>query len=249
MTSQRTFVGLRSVRPRIGPPRAIVLHWTGGIARSTKLDTDGDGIPNHIDTDDDADGLPDFLDPDAVDVGSLELLFRVLRATKGRRTPDGISVHVGIAPDGITERWAPDELVCLTAGIVNDWTLNVEVCCPGYSHVRGQPSRAWTLEQERGIVRREYADRIHGVRVRMVDYTNAQLEAVAHLVEGWCDRWGIPRDVPRERDGSLMRRLMTPAELASFRGVMGHFHCNIEKNDPGTSPLLWLARRWGHAIA
>ena len=237
----RTFEGLRSVRPRTEEIRAVVLHWTGGIARSTTLDTDGDGIANHLDTDDDDDGLPDCPDADAEDVGSLELLYRVLRSTKGPRTPDGISVHAGIAADGVTERWARDGLVTLHAGSVNPWTLGIEVCSPGYS-----TGGAWAKEKARGIVRREYADWIRGWRVRMVDYTNAQLEAVAHLVEGWCDAHGIPRDVPRERDGSLMRRQMTSAELASFRGVMGHYHCHATKNDPGTSPLLWLARRWGH---
>ena len=246
---KRTFEGLRSVRPRTEELRAVCLHWTGGIARSTTLDSDGDGIPNHIDTDDDGDGLSDYLDEDAVDVGSLDLLFRVLRATKGPRTPDGISVHGGIAVDGLDETWARDELVTLGAGIVNPYVVNLEVCSPGYSHLRGKPNPAWLTEQARGVVRREYVDRIRGVRVRMLDYTDAQLESVARWVEERLDRWRIPRDVPREKDGSLMRRQMTPAELASFRGVMGHFHAHREKNDPGTAPLLWLARRWGHVIA
>lgn len=238
----RSFVGLRSVRPRFAPPRAIVLHWTGGVARSSALDTDGDGILNHLDEDDDGDGLPDLLDEDAQDVGSLDALFRVLRATRGPRTPDGLSVHVGIAADGIWERWAPDELVCLHAGVANAWSLGIEVCSPGYSTGRG-----WALERERGIVRREYEDRVRGRRVRMLDYTTAQLEAVALIVERWCMRWGIPRAVPREADGSLMRRPMTATELAVFRGVMGHYHCHESKNDPGTRPLLWLAHRWGLA--
>lgn len=239
----QTFVGLKSVRPRTEPPRIIVLHWTGGIARSSTLDDDGDGIPNHIDTNDDGDGIPDCADPDAVDCGSLDALYRVLRGTRGPRTPDGLSVHAGVAPDGITRRWAPDDLVTLHAGVANEPSLSAEVCSPGYS-----TGRAWALERARGIVRREYVDRIRGVRVRMVDYTDAQHEAVFALISEWCARWGIPREVPREPDGSLMRRQMTARELARFRGVMGHYHCHAEKNDPGTAPLLTLARRWGQAI-
>lgn len=29
-------------------------------------DTDGDGIPDHLDPDDDNDGIPDYLDPDSM---------------------------------------------------------------------------------------------------------------------------------------------------------------------------------------
>lgn len=244
----RTFVGLRSVRPRVDDPRVIVLHWTGGIARPSVLDDDADGILNHVDADDDGDGLPDYLDADAEDCGSLEKLFRVLRGTRGPRTPDGLSVHVGTAPDGLEEQWAPDELVTLHADLVNPYALGIEGCSPGYSHIGSKPNRAWEIERGRGIVRREYTDRIRGVRVRMVDYTVAQFEAIAARVEAWCARWRIPREVPREPDGSLMRRPMTPPELARYRGVMGHYHCHKSKNDPGTAPLLALARRWGQPI-
>lgn len=241
--SERTFVGLRSVRSREGAPDLVALHWSGGIARATTLDSDGDGIPNHIDSDDDGDGLPDHLDPDAVDVGSLSLLFRVLRSRRGRRTPDGLSVHAGIAVDGVNERWAPDHLVTLHAGEINDRSLGIEVCSPGYS-----TGRAWALERARGVVRDVYVDTIRGHALRMVDYTEAQHDAVLAIVSRWCDVHGIPRRVPTEADGSLVRRQLTPDELRAFSGVVGHFHVHRTKNDPGTAPLIRLARSWGQAV-
>lgn len=175
--------------------------------------------------------------------GGLERLYDVLRATVGPRTPDGLSVHVGIDAAGQVERWAPDELVTLHAGSVNPYALGIEVCSPGFS-----TGSAWARERTRGVTRREYEDRIRGRRVRMVDYTAAQHDAVHAIVTEWCDRWRIPRDVPREPDGSLMRRQMTRAELAAFRGVMGHYHCHASKCDPGTAPFFELARRWGVAL-
>jgi len=241
--SPRTFVGLRSVRTRDRAPDLVVLHHTGGVARATTLDTDGDGIPDHLDTDDDGDGLPDYLDPDARDVGSLEALFRVLRTRTGPRTPDGLSVHAGIAVDGITERWAPDHLVTLHAGIVNTRSLGIEVCSPGYS-----TGKAWALERSRGVVRREYVDTIRGQRVRLLDYTDAQQVATLALVTSWCELHGIPKRVPTERDGSLVRRQLSAEELASFRGVIGHYHCHDTKHDPGTAPLLALAKAWGQPV-
>lgn len=240
--TERTFEGLRSVRPRPrgATPRLIVLHWTGGVVKPSVFDEDGDGLLSHVDDDDDGDGLPDRDDPDAEDCGSLEALYRVLRATTGPRTPDGLSVHVGVAPDGMKVQWARDELVTLHAGEVNPDALGLEGCSPGYS-----TSKAWAIEKARGIARREYVDRIRGSRVRMVDYTDAQMETIALQVERWCDRWRIPRRIPLELDGSLMRRQMTPEELAAYSGVMGHYHCHLTKNDPGTAPFLHLARRWG----
>lgn len=202
----RTFVGLRSVRPRTAPPDLVVLHWTGG----------GGGLPR---------------------------LFDVLRSTTGPRSLDGLSVHAGIDPAGVTERWAPDDLVCLHAGGVNDRSLGIEVCSPGFS-----TGSVWAAEKKRGVQRREYEDRLRGHRVRMVDYTAAQHDAVHALVSEWCDRWQIPRAFPVEADGSLMRRQMTPRELARFRGVLGHLHVHESKCDPGTAPLLGLARRWGVAL-
>ena len=207
VTAPRTFVGLRSVRPRTAPPDLIVLHWTGGT-------------------------------------GGFQRLFDVLRATTGPRSPDGLSVHAAIDPAGVVERWAPDELVALHAGAVNPRSLGVEVCSPGFS-----TGSAWLAEQRRGIQRRAYEDRIRGRRARMLDYTDAQTAAVAALVGEWCDRWGIPRAVPVEADGTLMRRQMTAAELSRFRGVIGHLHCHESKCDPGTAPLLALARRWGLAVS
>lgn len=241
--SARTFEGLRSTFERDGEPDLVVVHWTAGVAKATKVDSDGDGVPNHIDADDDNDGLPDFADDDAEDVGSLERLFSVLRSRRGPRTPDGLSVHSGIAVDGITERWARDSLVTLHAGVANRRGLGVEVCSPGYS-----TGRAWALERARGVVRDVYVDTIRGRRVRMVDFTEAQHQALFALVSRWCDEHRIPRRVPTEPDGSLMRRQMTDDELSRFRGVIGHFHCHPTKNDPGTAPLLRLAREWGQPV-
>lgn len=199
----RTFVGLRSVRPRVAPPRLIVLHWTGGT-------------------------------------GGLARLYDVLRTTTGPRSPDGLSVHYGIAPNGTAEQWAPDDLACLHAGVVNDHSLGVEVCSPGFS-----TGSAWAREQSLGVRREEYEDRIRGRRARMLGYTPAQTLAVTALVERWCDAHGIPRRVPLEADGSLMRRQMSDRELAAYSGVIGHYHCHASKCDPGTRPLLDLAKRWG----
>ena len=200
VTHTRTFVGLRSVRPRIEPIRAVLLHWTGGN-------------------------------------GGLERLFAVLRGTVGRKTPDGLSVHYGVDAAGFHEQWVPEDQVALHAGLANEWTVGFEVTCPGF------PGKAWNVERNRGVVRSEYTDRLHGRRVAMLGYTEAQYAKLRVLVREVCTRHGLPFDYPREADGSLMRRCMTPAEWGSFRGVLGHYHVSPkrpgkgQKCDPGTEPF------------
>lgn len=204
-----SFEGLRSVRPRTEPPRAVVLHWTGGPDRGPGATRDAQGV------------------------------FHTLRSTVGRRTPDGISVHYVTEAEGITVRMAPEELVCLHAGDVNDWTIGWEVISPGYPGTAAEGA-----ERKRGVVRRSYMDRIRSRRVSMLDYTDAQYDALFPILEDILARWNIPRLVPMA-DGDLLQRQMSDAELATFRGVMGHFHCHHEKNDPGTMPFRRLMERWG----
>jgi hypothetical protein len=71
------------------------------------------------------------------------------------------------------------------------------------------------------------------------------LQTAPHsLVETLCDQLQLPRVVPTEADGSLLRREMTDAELAGFRGVMGHLHAHPSKIDPGVDILDTLRLRW-----
>ena len=201
----RTFVGLRSVKERQEPIRAVLIHWTAGS-------------------------------------GSLERLFNVLRTNVGPKTPDGLSVHYGIEADGDHESWVPEELQALHAGIANPWTVGIEVSNPGF------PGKAWTAEQKRGVVRTAYTDRLHGRRVSMLGFTDEQYEKLEWLVRDICKRHGLPYDYPREADGSLMKRCMTPAEWRVFRGVCGHYHVSPkrpghgQKCDPGTEPFERLFR-------
>jgi hypothetical protein len=106
-------------------------------------------------------------------------------------------------------------------------------------------TKAAELERQRGVRRRVYRDRVRGRReIDLLGLTDAQMDATLLLVETLCDQLRLPRVVPTEVDGSLLRREMTDAELASFRGVMGHAHCHPSKLDPGTDVLDMLRQRW-----
>jgi len=201
-----SFAHLRSTSPRVGRPRKVVIHTSGGIRPP-------------------------------------EGLYDTLRSRVGPRTPDGLSAHYLVGADGRTIQAAPDSLVCLHAGKANPDSIGIECVCPLF------PGVAWRVEREKhGVHRNRYRDRVRGRRtVDLLDLTEAQYEALVLLVESLCDRHGIPRRVPVDRDGTLLRREMTLAELRDFEGVLGHFQVPTAptvKLDPGTAPLERLRVRW-----
>jgi N-acetyl-anhydromuramyl-L-alanine amidase AmpD len=172
----------------------------------------------------------------------------VLHTTGGIRPPlgvyetlraRGLSVHWVVGVDGECVQMAPHHLVCLHAGAVNAWTVGIEFVSP----LLARTSVA-EMERKRGVHREVYRDRVRGRRVlELLDMTEAQTRAGLVLVEQLCDVLELPRRVPTE-SGELMRRQMTPGELESFEGVMGHYHAHGSKLDPGTRFLDQLRERW-----
>jgi N-acetyl-anhydromuramyl-L-alanine amidase AmpD len=173
-------------------------------------------------------------------MGGPEQVYRTLRSRVGPRTPDGLSVHYVISAHGEVVQMAPTSLVCLHAGVANEWSVGVEIVSPGLPM-----GAAYEREKKAGVQRAVYADRMRKARrpIKLLDFTTAQTDAVTLLVESLCDTLGIVRAVPTEGD-ELMRRQMTAAELGAFSGVMGHFHAHPTKLDPGTALLERLRQRW-----
>ena len=167
-------------------------------------------------------------------------VFETLRNRKGPRSPDGLSVHYVVGVDGEVVQMAPHSLVCLHASGVNEWTVGIEVVNPAYP----KTAVAKLERTKRGVRRDVYTDRVRSRPITMLDFTAAQTDALLVHVEWLCDVLRLPRAVPTAPDGSLLRRQMSDEELASFRGVLGHFHCHSTRNDPGTRILETLRQRW-----
>jgi len=155
-----------------------------------------------------------------------------------------LSVHHFIDAQGRDWQMASYNLVCKHAGKVNDYSVGIEAQNPAYDKTDEQ-KRVVELERKRGVQRAIVTEPIRGKRpVRYLDFTPAQTAAIVARVELLCDQLNIPRRVPTEADGSLLRREMTDAELASFRGWIGHWQCHPVKNDPGSKLLETLRLRW-----
>lgn len=77
-------------------------------------------------------------------------------------------------------------------------------------------------------------DILQGDFLRQYDFTAEQYAALAKLVDALCHTFPhIERKVPRGAFGEVVRIKLTDKELASFHGILGHYHIQINKVDPG----------------
>jgi N-acetyl-anhydromuramyl-L-alanine amidase AmpD len=77
--------------------------------------------------------------------------------------------------------------------------------------------------------------KIHSAVQTQYDFTNEQYKAMAHLVAGVAK--ALPKialDAPRDpATGKVLEKAMDPKEAAAFHGIVGHFHLQTDKLDPG----------------
>lgn len=75
---------------------------------------------------------------------------------------------------------------------------------------------------------------IQGQWLKMYDLTNEQYDALIHLTATLCEVFPeMPCDYPRRRDGTLETRVLDDLSYETFSGVLGHFHVQENKVDPG----------------
>jgi N-acetyl-anhydromuramyl-L-alanine amidase AmpD len=92
----------------------------------------------------------------------------------------------------------------------------------------GRPARN---EPVRGV--------IQGVELTQFDFTPEQYHALAHLTAAICK--ALPQiqcDYPRDDAGKLIPKKLTDEVLENYKGVLGHYHVQTNKTDPGPA-LDW----------
>jgi N-acetylmuramoyl-L-alanine amidase len=81
-----------------------------------------------------------------------------------------------------------------------------------------------------GIVRGE----IQGQRLAQYDFTPEQYAALIKLTASLCTIFPrITCDYPRDVHGRLITHKLSDTQLASYHGLLGHFHIQTNKVDPG----------------
>lgn len=199
--------------------------------------------------------------------GLSRVCFSVLQQRK-------LSVHFLLDVDGTIYQTIDAEDRAAHATISNDRSVGVEIANVGaYPPAEDKTLREWyARDRKRGGTVLTIPPRFHNPNIRtpnfvarparptvvrgtlqnkpllQYDYTPEQYAALAKLTAALCRVF--PRlacDFPRDAQGRLLSRQLTPKEWENFHGVLGHFHIQDNKIDPGPAfqwhEFLAAARR------
>ncbi len=164
-----------------------------------------------------------MLDLDGTIYQSLDLKERAWHATKANTRSIGIEIaNVGAYPLNATaalKKWyrtGPDGKTQL---IVPD--AEKSEFAEGGAHLH--PSR------DKPVI-----GAIHGEKLEQYDFTPQQYEALAHLTATLCTVFPKLRcDYPRNSSGALLKDQIPDAEYLKYQGILGHYHVQRNKVDPG----------------
>jgi N-acetyl-anhydromuramyl-L-alanine amidase AmpD len=91
--------------------------------------------------------------------------------------------------------------------------------------------------------REAVAGPVQGKKLYQYDYTPQQYEALAKLTATLCTVFPkLKCDYPRDAAGKLITHKLPDAELKKYQGVLGHYHVQTNKTDPGP------AFQWDYVI-
>ncbi|QOJ01401.1 MAG: N-acetylmuramoyl-L-alanine amidase [Phycisphaeraceae bacterium] len=164
-----------------------------------------------------------LLDIDGTIYQTLDVKERGRHATVSNDRSVGIEIaHIGAYPPGkdqILERWyARDE---------QGWQVTLPshlggggVRTPGFI---GRPARDGPVEGA-----------IHGQTLVMHDFTPEQYDSLIKLTAALCTIFPeMACDYPRDAGGALVTTNLSEEALAGYRGLLGHYHVQRDKIDPG----------------
>lgn len=206
----------------------LVVHYdaAGSSRQCFKILHDVRGLSCHF-----------LLDVDGTIYQTMDLKERAWHATIANDRSIGIEIaHIGAYPIAQTtgEPVTPDMIEASPKGAYYDHDARGPYLTlpawqgggglpPGFLESRPRPARPFPVVGE-----------IHGRPLTQYDFTDAQYEALARLTAALAEVFpAIALDCPRDGAGRPLARALTPEEFASFRGVLGHFHIQAGKIDPG----------------
>jgi N-acetyl-anhydromuramyl-L-alanine amidase AmpD len=175
-----------------------------------------------------------------------------------------LSVHFLLDLDGTVYQTLDLKERAWHAASSNSRSVGIEIANMGAYPVNGDnPFAEWYAKEPDGQVRitipPQYGDggiltegfvghparpepivgMIQGKELVQYDYTPQQYRALIKLTATLCK--SLPQikcDYPKDAAGNLMRQKLPEAELQAYQGVLGHFHTQTDKVDPGPA-LQW----------
>jgi N-acetyl-anhydromuramyl-L-alanine amidase AmpD len=174
-----------------------------------------------------------------------------------------LSVHFLLDVDGTIYQTLDLREKAHHATIANDFSIGVEIAHPGaYPQPMAAPMAAWYEKDELGwrqkfppwltetgirtpgfVIRPDRPEIISGTVqgkvYHQLDFTPQQYAALAKLCAGLSRVFPrIRLDAPRTATGAIVDHVLPAAELRAFDGIVGHFHVQQNKQDPGPA-LQW----------
>lgn len=164
-----------------------------------------------------------MIDVDGTIYQSLDVKERAWHATIANDRSVGVEIaQIGAYP--------PEK-----AGVLGQWyardTRGTRLTIPSWQGDGGIRTPGFTARPARPL---PVAGDVQGEWLIQYDFTPEQYESLAKLTATLCEVLPAIRcDFPRGDDGDVLRRAMTPEEFAAFRGLLGHWHVQENKVDPG----------------
>jgi N-acetyl-anhydromuramyl-L-alanine amidase AmpD len=181
----------------------------------------------------------------------------------------GLSVHFLLDLDGTIYQTLDLKESAWHATIANERSIGIEIANIGaYPVDQADPLDRWYRKDPGGGVRIVLPDppersgvrdpaaplrpsrpdpiegTIQGRRLRQYDFTDRQYDALARLTATLCALFPKLRcDYPRDASGTLARARLSPDAFARYSGILGHYHVQANKVDPGP------AFQWDRLIA
>jgi N-acetyl-anhydromuramyl-L-alanine amidase AmpD len=184
--------------------------------------------------------------------------FKVLQDTRD------LSVHFMLDLDGTIYQTLDLKERARHATIANNRSIGIEIANMGsYGATEKSPLTNWYAKDDAGRIiitipkqagpapertphfagrpaRRELVKgEVQGRQLSQYDFTPQQYKALAKLTAALCTIFPrISCDYPREADGKLMTHKLPAPQLQDYHGVLGHYHIQTNKVDPGPA-LQW----------
>ena len=176
----------------------------------------------------------------------------------------GLSVHFLLDLDGTVYQTLDLQERALHATIANDRSIGIEIANIGaYPLANSKALSEWYRHDAQGrakirvprrvgdphILTKKFSARpardflvhgnVQGLPLEQYDFTPEQYAALSKLTAVLCRVF--PRlncNYPRDRNGRLVTEQLPDDVLAQFHGVLGHYHIQANKQDPGPA-LQW----------
>jgi len=173
-----------------------------------------------------------LLDLDGTIYQTLDLRDQAWHARSANPRSIGVEIaHVGAFPPGERDAF----------GLWYEWTeKGVRLRLPSASGDGGLRTHAVLRPARESLIE----GTIHGEPFVQPDFTEQQYRSLAALAAALSRTFPrIELEAPRDADGRVRRDALGEEERAAFHGIVGHYHLQTDKRDPGP------AFDWEHFLA